>query len=236
MNDRSISISSFLINVLRNYVVVSLNMNRAKIQLSEEELGLVQNAEWLLTKNRIIAKVYEMFGFLISDVQLMLSGNPILSSEIFASSPKISKGENYRGLPYVMLDYPRCFGKSDIFAIRTMFWWGNFFSTTLHLKGTYKNELAPMLQKNLSVLADHHLFLSVDTDEWRHDFEPDNYVPIVHNQAAIFADNLLKKDFCKVAGKIGLNDWSNVTGQLLTFYETFFKKVIINFPGDGRDL
>src|SRR5688500_20050079 len=115
-------------------------MDLAKIQLSQEELVLVQNADWLLTKNRIIGKVYEMFGMLVADVQMMPEKNSVLLPEIFAASPKISKGENYMGLPYVMLDYPRCFGKSDTFAIRTMFWWGNFFSVTLHLKGRYKKD------------------------------------------------------------------------------------------------
>ena len=43
-------------------------MNVAKIQLSAEELSLVQNAEWLLTKNTIIEKVYAMFGELAHDM------------------------------------------------------------------------------------------------------------------------------------------------------------------------
>ena len=55
---------------------------------------------------------------------------------IVQSTPKIAKGENYLQLPYVLLDYPRCFDKENIFAIRTMFWWGNFFSITLHLSGS----------------------------------------------------------------------------------------------------
>ena len=37
-------------------------MSPAKIQLSVEELQLVQNAQWLLTKNIIIEKVYTLFG------------------------------------------------------------------------------------------------------------------------------------------------------------------------------
>ena len=63
-----------------------------------------------------------------------------LPEEVLIQSPKISRGENYNGLPYVMLDYPRCFGKEDVFAMRTMFWWGNFFSITWHLKGKYSKE------------------------------------------------------------------------------------------------
>jgi hypothetical protein len=211
-------------------------MDPTKIQLSLEELLLVQNAEWLLTKNRIIGKVYEMFGSLIADVQRMFAINSSLPAEVLAASPKISKGENYQGLPYVMLDYPRCFGKSDTFAIRTMFWWGNFFSVTLHLKGKYKKELLSVLQERLPVLAGHHFFISINLDEWRHDFEPDNYKLIQQSETAMLADNLKKKDFCKIAGKITLQDWNNVPAQLLTCYEIFFRQLIISYPGDERDL
>ena len=236
MNDLRISISSFLINFLRNYVVVSLNMDRAKIQLSRDELDLVQNAEWLLTKNRIIGKVYEMFALLIDDINKLFQNNALLFPEVFTISPKISKGENYLGLPYVMLDYPRCFGKTDTLAIRTMFWWGNFFSVTLHLKGRYKNDLVPALKNNLSVLSEHHFFLSINKDEWRHDFLPDNYVPILGNKTAAFVDDQREGEFCKVAAKIGLHDWSNVPCQLAGLYEVLFKHFLISYPGDEKGL
>ena len=36
---------------------------------------------------------------------------------------KYSVGENYRLPPYVVLDYPRQFGKRIRFAFRSMFWW-----------------------------------------------------------------------------------------------------------------
>ena len=133
-------------------------MDLAKIQLSKEELVLVQNADVLLTKNRIIKKVYELFGSIIPDMQQLLARNLRLPSAVFIASPKISKGENYLGLPYVMLDYPRCFGKEDIFAIRTMFWWGNFFSITLHLRGVYKNQFMPAVLQNLSFFGKKSFF------------------------------------------------------------------------------
>ena len=67
---------------------------------------------------------------------------------IKTSTPKISKGENYKDLPYVMLDYPRCFQKEKTIAIRTFFWWGNFFSINLQLSGEYKEQALPSLQSN----------------------------------------------------------------------------------------
>jgi hypothetical protein len=198
-------------------------MSGTKIQLSQDELLLVQNAEVLLTKNRIIGKVYDMFGLLLGEVQKLFDSNRSLPPEIFIASPKISKGENYQGLPYVMLDYPRRFGKPDTFAIRTMFWWGNFFSTTVHLKGEYKKQLVPRLKNYLPVLAKHEFFLCIHPDEWRHDFEPDNYMPLNHATNGIVEDSLVKKDFCKISGRIALHEWQEAPARLLTFYEIILR-------------
>jgi len=112
----------------------------ANVSLSAFEKQLVTDAGWILTKNKIIQKVLVLFGelnkaWLNNSILWQL---PAALTEIPA---KISRGENYEGLPYVMLDYPRCFGKEDVCAVRTFFWWGNFFSITLHLKGKYKLQI-----------------------------------------------------------------------------------------------
>ena len=104
-------------------------MDKAKITLSAKEAELIANSDWILTKNEIIQKV----KFLLADLQLkqqhILNLHPgILPEEVTAIPAKISRGENYLGLPWLILDYPRLFGKEDQFAIRTMFWWGHFFS------------------------------------------------------------------------------------------------------------
>ena len=108
-------------------------MDTPKIRLSKEEEALINRTDWILTKNHILQKVKQLFSNLQSRQHLILQGMLSLQPEIVNSSPKISKGENYKGLPWLVLDYPRLFEKESFFAIRTLFWWGNFFSTTLHL-------------------------------------------------------------------------------------------------------
>src|SRR5260221_13188705 len=154
-------------------------MDLAKIQLSADELLLVQNAEMLLTKNKIIDKVYHLFGSVATEVGKMIKEQPVpLPAETLTASPKISRGENYLGLPWVMLDYPRQFGKEDTFAIRVMFWWGHYFSITLHLKGKYQQQFAETLSQELERLAEKDFHISTGTDEWRHEHAEDNYVSL----------------------------------------------------------
>ena len=107
-----------------------------KIHLSKLEMELVQNREWILTKHAIINKVYQLFGELLATYKEISRQQTQSIIDFYKHlGGKISKGENYQGLPYVILDYPASFRKENIFAIRTFFWWGNFFSISLHLSG-----------------------------------------------------------------------------------------------------
>lgn len=198
----------------------------AKIQLSEEELALVQNSAWLLTKNRVIEKVYGLFGEIAHDIRHRVTAEPrFLAEETLTLSPKISKGENYKGLPYVMLDYPRLFSREHIFAIRTMFWWGHFLSVTLHLKGQYKKQYQHSLLRHLPLLAEHGFYVSIGEDEWRHEFEEDNYTPLSRLNFYTVEKSLPANHFCKLSAKISLPQWNQSKELLIDLYETIFTSI-----------
>ena len=94
-----------------------------ELQLTPEESSLVENASWLLTKHRIIGKVYGMFGMLSETYSAMLPQySNYIPDNVTSVAPKIYKGEQYRQLPYVMMDLPRYFKGEDTFAIRSFFW------------------------------------------------------------------------------------------------------------------
>src|SRR5580658_8387468 len=108
-------------------------MEYANVKLSKTEFELVTDTQVILTKSLVIGKVYTLFGMLASDFRLMaFEKSGLLPLEVLSVSPKISRGEQYLQLPYVVLDYPRFYTRNDVLAIRCFFWWGNFFSITLH--------------------------------------------------------------------------------------------------------
>jgi len=187
-----------------------------KIHLSEDELQLVQNAQLLLTKNTIIEKVYALFGELASELQQSpIYATRNLPAELLTLGPKISRGEKYKGLPYVVLDYPRCFGKEDVFAVRTFFWWGNYFSVTLHLKGKYQQMFIPYLQKQTALLAESDFQLCVTGDEWEHDLSDGNYLPLSTNSDTVSAIDLAGKPFYKLTSRVELHQWNEMNERLL---------------------
>jgi hypothetical protein len=188
-------------------------MNDAKIQLSPEEIRLVEDASWILTKNSIMAKTTEMFGQLASEMKQHISATAI-PLDARATNPKISKGENYLGLPYVMLDYPRLFGRDAVFAIRIFFWWANYFSITLHLKGAHKTLWTDRIRKNRVLLGRSDFYLSISLDEWRHQLSPDNYLPIAQLSETSLTEAFEATDFLKISAKIDLHEWNQAKSLL----------------------
>ncbi len=94
---------------------------------------------------------------------------------VLVKSGKLSKGELYRGLPYYVLDYPRCFKKEGVFAFRTMCWWGNFFSGTWHISGKYLDPIRLRLIENLADIRSSEVFICVNSHPWDYHYQPDNY-------------------------------------------------------------
>lgn len=190
-------------------------MNPAKIQFSEEESALLQNAEWLLTKNRIISLIYALMGEW--SVKMRVQEEPLkrsLPDAVFLAGPKISKGESYLGLPYVVLDQPRFFGKEEVFALRTFFWWGNSWTITLHLKGTYKSWVEGYSEEQLKEFSNLGFRIGYEGDEWDHDWT---------RNSSIACNELTKKElsqlmptapFIKIGKSIPLGSWENWASEI----------------------
>lgn len=185
-------------------------MDGAKIQLSAAEMALVCDAEVILTKNRIMEKAKVLF----EDLQARMQEAPFGSAEFLKTGPKISRGENYGGLPYLVLDYPRLFGQQDVFAIRTFFWWGNFFSSTLQLSGRWHQQLAPALGAAFKDFSERGYFVQVGHDPWAHHFGADNYRPVAQFGPDGFAAHLQQRTQIKIAARWPLNSWPGAANNL----------------------
>ncbi|MCW3087402.1 MAG: hypothetical protein JWQ78_788 [Sediminibacterium sp.] len=194
-------------------------MSQTKVTLSPKELELVNDAGWILTKNAIIEKVYGLFGGVSEVYRGQLGLHPAISPEdIGTRAPKISKGEQYEGLPWVMLDYPRNFSGEDSFGIRSFFWWGNFCSITLQLSGRFQEKYAEQLEKYFqNPLHRKDWFIGLGNDPWKHHFRKDNYQPLTE-----WEGGFAQLPFIKLAKKISLHEWT----RLDTFFEEGYRQLI----------
>ncbi len=172
-------------------------------------------------------KVVRVMGLLLQEGQRLVYDSDDLAIELKQCNPKISRGENYLGLPYVMLDYPKFFGKEDQFAIRVFFWWGNFFSISLQAQGRFKDRLQEKLLQQLNWLNTHQFHLCIHSDPWRHEFTTDNLVPLENMQEAEIRQRMGEKEFVKISARIGVDQWEEV----YPWFESLFS-TLLNFAKD----
>lgn len=191
----------------------------ANVKLSARELDLVNNAEFILTKNNIITKIYELFGGLSSFYITEMEQLSFSNQEILSIPPKISKGENYKGLPWVLLDYPRYFTNKEELAIRTFFWWGNFCSITLQVSGKFQLQIMGALQSFHRSNEAENWSLCYGANKWDHHFGADNY--------KFFSDFTIEEiqmlPFIKLTKKIPLNKWDDIETFMQESFSTLQK-------------
>ena len=212
-------------------------VKKTKITISAKELDLVCNTDIILTKLAIMEKVYQLLGEVSLAWQHKLSEfNNILLPALTATPPKIAKGENYKGLPYVMLDYPRCFEKDNTAAIRLLFWWGNFFSINLHLSGSYQQAASALLLQNFEWLQQNNYWICINNTAWEHHFSGDNFILITAVTREEFAAKLAGDPFVKIAKKTPLSEWDTVTAFMVQSFEDLIKCSFLRHPADETNL
>lgn len=184
--------------------------------LSVKELNVIQNTEFLLTKRMALKKIREMLNITQSTLADLIETKAMrLPEKTDFSKWKISQGENYSGLPWMVLDYPAKFTKSNTFAFRTMFWWGNFFSVTLHLEGVYLDHYKKLIQANFDYLLNNNIYISVGKTPWEYHYKSDNYQKLSIKHLHTLNDIR----FLKLSKKIELTDWMKVPVYSAKFFE-----------------
>lgn len=144
--------------------------------LSKKEWNYLQDQDFLLTKCKIQETIHQSLQEVRDTLKLyLLDESYHFPSFVDTKMGKISKGENYQSLPYLVLDFPKGFQKQDIWTFRTMVWWGNEISTSLLLKGDALKYISLNYQR-LFVIP--NLYLGVNTSPWEYYFEEDNLMPI----------------------------------------------------------
>ena len=189
------------------------------MQLTEKEILILQDKDFLLTKATVLEKITELLGHTREDLKRTVeNSNFSFPDGTNLLNGKISKGENYKNLPYMVLDYPTLFAKNSTFAYRTMFWWGNFFSATLHLEGVALNYYRNSITTNLDRLLKKDVYIGVGVTPWQYHYNKDNYALLND----IHYDFISNCKFLKLSKKIELKKWSEAP----EFSTNFFKLLL----------
>jgi hypothetical protein len=220
INDFKTSCVNFFTLYLGKYLFAVQDTN---LTFSEEEVNALSNKRFFEVKQTATQKVLVLLGELEKRLKSEVSVISLFANHgvELKETGKIFRGENYRMMPYVILDYPRLFTTDSVFAFRSMFWWGNEFSFTLHLQGHALETFRKNLLNNIHSLKGHNFFICINDTPWEYVFDETNYAQL---------DNFLQEDrdeltqlltnhkFIKLSCKLEL---SNYAGLVSTGTETF---------------
>ena len=191
---------------------------------NSQQLEYLHDTEFLLTKRKISLQLQQL---LAQTEQVLVKyvkedRHSTIPEHCLVAAGKISRGENYRGLPYLVLDYPRLLKQEDIFSYRTMVWWGNFFSCTLHLQGismdTYRQNIHTSLLSLHGSLAE--TYLCTQQSPWEYHYKKENY-QLIGDLSKEEISATLEKDFIKVSRKMALKDYRQLPEFALHAFKDF---------------
>ena len=144
---------------------------------SEKELRLVNHVEVFQNKPAILKKVEQRLVTLQKALEQEISLiSADLPNGIDLVKNQIARGENHNGFPYLSLDYPQNFSKTEMFTMRTLFWWGHYLGFSLILKGKKLSVYLERLLQNRHKKPYKDIYVSIAPDPWEWEIIDENFL------------------------------------------------------------
>lgn len=181
------------------------------------DIALIEDTHFLLQKAAIISHLtVELHG--LGDKLKEMAQHSSLPAHLLKTPPKVSRGENYKGLPYLVLDYPRVFGQTDTFAFRVLFWWGHFVSANLYLSGSYLDRYLDRIL--LATSSTDPLFISTNASPWVHDLA-EGHVELHSLSAGQIRQRVTEIGYLKLSTRLPLTDITRLSSFGKESFERF---------------
>jgi hypothetical protein len=181
-----------------------------KFSLSEDQLELIRNKQFLLEKRIVTQKIADFMGELDRVIRHELQKSSALPLCWEPGKPgKISRGDNLSGLPFLVLDQPAYFSPEGHCALRTLFWWGHYFLISYLVSGTYLERLDSLA---FDLLPDQ-VMVYTGTDPWENDRE--QFTKLVDTDALFQAAK--NRGFLKLAVFFPLEKHDQLAETLIRF-------------------
>lgn len=120
---------------------------------SAAELQALQNHEFFAVKARATGRMRDSFAALRDALRPTLpTSGWLCRSEVDVTEGFMTTGEDYEGLPYVVMDFPTHLGRAEKLAMRTLFWWGHYVVYSLIIEGAWIPQALERLGRQLPAL------------------------------------------------------------------------------------
>jgi hypothetical protein len=207
-------------------------MKGSKLVFSAGETDFLENREWILTKHRLMRKIGEAFGEIAAQLQQSWHSVQAIMPELLAAGPKISTGERYDDMPWIMLDFPRKLtGNNGFFALRTFFWWGHYFSIQWIVSGNYHIHFSQNFKLNPLVLpqTDRTWLAGVTADPWNSRLPHEN-LQTLEDSFLSELPQLNANEFFKLCTWFDLNSFTAMEAACTSLGQALAAAVPIQLP------
>ena len=166
---------------------------------SPVEVKLLNTVDVFLHKPAIMKKAEANLTALKQEVIKTLSQAPHpCPPESDIVKGQIVRGENHKGFPFISLDMPQMFSKSQMFTYRTLFWWGHDLIFSLILK---QDNQDPLIEK-LIQLKEHpeweDIQLAIAPTPWEWEKDMNNFVPLFGTSDIKIRDTINSVKYIKI--------------------------------------
>lgn len=178
----------------------------SNISFNNEDIEILSDKDFLLKKKVLSDEVIRLFKVISEEIkqELLRSSNPIWSSQ-FAG--KISKGQYYKDLPYIVSDYPRRIDDNGICLFRIIFLWGREFSCNFLATGIVFKNLKNAIENNLMDIDQNAYRYSIEGSPWEHSILDVDLKKLNHLKND---KKLNTADFIKISRALTINKYESL--------------------------
>jgi hypothetical protein len=202
-------------------------MNSYPTSWTTKELGLIHHTEIFQAKPAILKKVEIRLIALKKSLEKEIKPlSASLPKNLNLTKSQIARGENHNGFPYLSLDYPQNFSKTEMFTFRTLFWWGHYLGFALILKGNNLKTYTDRLLEVRSTKPYRDIYVSLAPAPWEWEINEKNFSLVSEKQTTDWQKTIAALDYLKIIRvfpvtdenfmaldwtQAGLNFWKDLT-------------------------
>jgi len=164
---------------------------------AEKELRLINHVEVFQAKPAILKKVESRLVALQNLLEEEIA-SVTLPQWVDLTRNQIARGENHNGFPYISLDYPQNFSKTEMFTFRTLFWWGHYLGFSLILKGEHLENYVGRLLENSNTEAFKDIYVSLAPNPFEWEINETNFSLARQNSPNDLHKKIIKLDYLKI--------------------------------------
>ncbi|MBX7204949.1 MAG: hypothetical protein K1X81_05960 [Bacteroidia bacterium] len=177
------------------------------MHITSNEFELISNKTLIEQKQAAITNMVNRFHQLAATLRVELQKENLWNENLFGGRHhKVTKGENFHGFPFVVLDTPQLGGGEIKVALRTLFWWGHHFSCQFIIT----KENFPIDNNYLQKLTALTTQIYTGEDMWEQNLLSPYFKPVEANKCT--------QNFLKLGMIIPLSDYEKLEEKAVAFY------------------